>query len=136
MKKQVFDASLIMTALINEEKKASHFLEESLCALRDKKIEMYSTPFMQYEVVNALRFSFTDEHKSIEFFNKFSEIPMKIFSLNTLQLKKIITLSYQLKTTVYDTSYHYLAQLLNGVFVTCNKAYYQKAKHLGHMMMI
>ncbi len=136
MKKHVLDASFIMTALINKEKKVSHFLENLLYALRDKKIEIYSTPFMQYEIANGLRYSFIDEHKSMEIFNKFSKIPIKIFSLNALQLREIIILSYQLKTTVYDTTYHYIAQLIDCVFITCDKAYYQKAKHLGHIQMI
>ncbi|HLD27042.1 MAG TPA: type II toxin-antitoxin system VapC family toxin [Patescibacteria group bacterium] len=136
MKKQVLDASIIMTALINEEKKVSHFLEELLHSLQEKKIEIYSTPFMQYEVANGLRFSFTDEQKSIEIFNKLSEIPIKIFFLNALQLKETIILSYQLKTTVYDTAYHYIAQLIDGLFITCDRAYYQKAKHLKHIMLI
>lgn len=134
--KYILDASIIVTAFLQKEEKVDLFFKKIVQQLKDKKIEVYSTSFLYYEVANALRFAIKDEKKSLKFFNRIAYMPIKEFQLDPMQLEEVIRLSYELQTTIYDTSYHYLAQLLNGIFVTCDKAYYQKAKHLGHIMII
>lgn len=136
MKKYVLDASIIVTAFLKKEGKVSLFFENILRQLKDKKIEVCSVSLLHYEIANALRFAFKDKIKSLEFFHQITRLPIKEFKLDPMQLEEIIRLSYELQTTVYDTSYHYLAQLMSGTFVTCDKAYYQKAKHFKHILLV
>jgi len=42
-------------------------------------------------------------------------------------------MAYFLKASFYDTSYHFLAKLLKGDFITCDTEYFKKAKKLGNI---
>jgi predicted nucleic acid-binding protein len=136
MKKYVIDASLIVSSLLKTHPKAAVELEKLLLKLKTKEIELYSTSFIDYEVANGLRFTLGDLKKSLGFLERFSKIPIKLFSFSQNHLQEILKLSYQLNTTIYDTSYHFLAKLLGGTFVTCDKQYFNKAKKLGDIIIV
>jgi predicted nucleic acid-binding protein len=85
------------------------------------------------EVANGLRFGISDPTGAQPILAKFFEIPIHYFFLTPEQTSEIVSLSYGLSTTVYDTSYHFLARLLGATFITCDRAYYQKAKALGNI---
>jgi len=42
-------------------------------------------------------------------------------------------MAYFLKTSFYDTSYHFLAKLLKRDFITCDTEYFKKAEKLGNI---
>lgn len=136
MKTYIIDASVILTALIGKKDTAITALKQFVATTEEKRSEIYSTSFMLLEVANGARYNFRDTASAFLVYENLLTLPITYFSFNNDQIKSILDLSYQLNTTVYDTSYHYLAQLLSGIFVTCDNAYYQKAKHLGHIMMI
>ncbi|MBI4067338.1 type II toxin-antitoxin system VapC family toxin [Candidatus Gottesmanbacteria bacterium] len=127
----IIDSSVILTSLLNlkptSEKKFKNILQQQ----KKGSTEVYSTSFLSLEIANGLRFTIKDSTLAKEVFDKFSALPIQYFSLNASQIKEILEISYELQTTVYDTSYHFLAQLLDGTFYTCDEKYYQKAKALG-----
>jgi hypothetical protein len=67
---------------------------------------------------------------------KFSQLPIEFFSFKANHIKEILKLAYRFQTTVYDTAYHFLAKLLDGVFFTSDKDYFKKAKNLGSIVLV
>lgn len=59
-----------------------------------------------------------------------------LVAVSWVQIKGVLELAYDLGTTVYDASYHYLARFLDAVFLTCDKEYYEKAKNIGNIELI
>jgi len=136
MKKYVFDASVLLRAILDKEEKAARKVKEIFSEVGSKKAEAYSSSFLVLEFANGVRFSLNDSSYALLVWERFAELPINFFSFNQNHLQEILKLSYQLNTTVYDTSYHFLAKLLGGTFVTCDKQYYQKAKKLGDIVFI
>ncbi|HCS78588.1 TPA: hypothetical protein DIV55_02490 [Patescibacteria group bacterium] len=126
MSVSVIDASFVLQALLGNENKAHSFHKLFL----DSKTSVHAPTILGYEVTNGLRFTLKDSLLASQVLQKFAELPIQYFSFTGLQLKQIMELSYTLQTTAYDTSYHFLAHILNGIFYTCDKDYFDKAKHL------
>ena len=135
MKKYVVDASIVLTALLSEDTKVASRFKLLLKNAKKKKIEIWSTSQLPVEVANGLRFSLTDVLQAREAFERFSLLPIQLFSITQIHTAEILKLSYQLQTTVYDTAYHYVAQLLEAIFLTCDEQYYKRAKELGGILL-
>ncbi len=135
MKIFVIDASIVLNSLLDKNKKASEkfrtILEDNLL-----KTKIYSPGFLTLEVSNGLRFSTKDKKESISILEKYLNLPINFFSFTSAHILEILRLSYQTQTTVYDSSYHFLALILNGKFLTCDKDYYEKAKELGGVELV
>lgn len=132
----VLDASVVLTFLSEGRplvaKKFSKILKEA----KDGKAKLCSTCFLPLEIGNGLRFSLTDEDLAKEALEKFFNLPIDLVAFSSPQLAKIFELSYQLRTSFYDTSYHFLAQLRKGAFLTCDAKYFKKAKELGSIELL
>lgn len=136
MKKYIIDASVLLTAILGKNKKIAEKVKSLFSHATNKKAELYSSSLLALEFANGVRFSLKDRNDAVSAYDKFVKLPIKLFSFNQGQIKEVLKLSYQLKTTVYDTSYHYLAKLLGGTFITCDKQYYQKAKKLEDVILL
>ena len=95
------------------------------------KVELLSQKLLTLEVANGFRFGTSEVSEALKYFNVFLKLPIKYFSPTETQQRKVIEVSYDLGTTVYDTSYHILAKAHNAIFLTCDEDYYKKAKDLG-----
>lgn len=133
MKIYILDASVVLNFLLREdsltEKKFINLLQKA----KSKKIKLYSSYLLPLEVGNGLRYTLTDEELAQEALEKFLNLPIEFFVFKPLHYGKIIELSYQLKTSFYDTSYHFLAKLLKGTFLTADNQYFKKAQRLGNI---
>lgn len=136
MKIYVIDASVILKVFLNESTSVIDEFSIILKKTQEKKISLLSSKMLNIEVANGLRFSVKDQVEAIKTFKDFLALPIKTFVITKLQNEKTIKLSYELGTTVYDTSYHVLAKAHNAIFLTCDEEYYKKAKALGDIELI
>lgn len=136
MKRIIIDASFVLRALLNPKSNIAEILRNFFKEQKIQKVKVYSTSFLPYEVANGLRFSLKDQKLAEEIFLKFNQLEIEYFNLNSQQIQTTLSLSYNFGTTVYDTSYHILAKLLEGEFYTCDKEYFMKAKSEGNIELI
>lgn len=136
MKITVIDTSFALRALLSPESNIAEVFRNIFKEQKIKKVKIYSTSFMPLETANGLRFSLKDQKLAEEIFSKFNQLEIEYFSLNSQQIQTTLSLSYSLGTTVYDTSYHLLAKLLEGDFYTCDKEYFQKAGKEGNIVLV
>ena len=132
----VLDASFILSAILEYRLDASKKIKDIYKQADHGKTEIYSIPLLPLEVANGLRFQLRDEKKALLFLEKFSGLSIRYLSSTPNQVSEILTLSYKLQTTVYDTSYHFLAIVLDGIFLTCDREYFHKAKKLGFIELV
>lgn len=133
MRVYVLDASVILTFLLGKNRSAEKKFIKFLNQVRNGKAKFQSGYLLPLEIANGLRYSLADENLAIEVFQKFSALPIDYFSFSSAQLTRILQLSYLFKASFYDTSYHFLAKLLKGTFLTCDARYFKKAKGYGHI---
>lgn len=136
MKKVIIDASFVLRALLTPKSNIAEIFRNIFKEQKKRKIKVYSTSFLPYEVANGLRFSLKDQKLAEEIFSKFNQLEIEYFSLNSRQIQKTLSLSYNFGATVYDTSYHILAKLLEGEFYTCDKEYFLKAEKEGNIFLV
>ena len=136
MKFYVLDASAVLTFLSEKNPAVARKFKRVLREAENGKAKLYSTHLLPLEIGNGLRFSFTDEGLTTEIFKNFFELPIELLTFSPPQLQKILDLSYQFKTSYYDTSYHLLAKLIGGIFITCDAKYFRKAKGFGNVELL
>lgn len=131
MKKYVVDASVILKAILNEDKSVEEKFIQILEKSQKENVDVMSSKFVLVEVANGLRFHSRDIDRIAKVYNDFLNLPIKLLSLNKSQIRKSLVISYELETTVYDTTYHVLAKAHGATFLTCDNDYYKKAKIYG-----
>lgn len=131
MKIYVIDASVVAKALLSEERTVESFFQKILGKALRKEILILSSKFLLIEVANALRFGVKDRDTSTQVLKDFFALPIKTVVPSKSALALALALSYEIRTTVYDTLYHVLAQSYGATFLTCDDGYYRKAKKLG-----
>lgn len=132
----VLDASVVLTFLSEERPSVSRKFRKILKEAKNGRAKLGSTHLLPLEIGNGLRFSLTDEELAGETFKKLFNLPIDLVTFSFPQLEKILGLSYHFKTSVYDTSYHFLAKLQKGTFLTCDTKYFKKAKDFGHIELL
>lgn len=133
MKTYILDASVILTFLLGENSAVKEKFPKILRQAQKGKVKLCSSYLLPLEIGNGLRYTLKDSFLSGEVLKKFIKLPIDFFVFSPLHYKKILQLSYLLETSFYDTSYHFLAKRLRGVFLTCDAQYYKKAKKLKNI---
>lgn len=136
MNTYILDASVVVRYLLSSSEEVAKRLPLLLRGVKDSKFKLYSSFLLSLEVCNSLRFSLVDKQKLETVLSKLFKLPIKYLKLTNAQLSEAASLSYDLGTTVYDTSYHILAKAHNAIFLTCDEDYYKKAKNLGDIEFI
>ena len=136
MNTYILDASVVVRYLLSSSEEVAKRLPLLLRGVKDSKFKLYSSFLLSLEVCNSLRFSLADKQKLETVLSKLFKLPIKYLKLTNAQLSEAASLSYDLGTTVYDTSYHILAKAHNAIFLTCDEDYYKKAKNLGDIEFI
>lgn len=136
MKIFVLDASVVLTFLLGKNSSIATNFIKILNQAKDGKVKLYSSYLLPLEAGNGLRYSLEDEKLAAEILEKFLKLPIELFVFSEAQYTKILNLSYQFDTSFYDTSYHFLAKLLKGVFLTADKDYFEKAKGFGSIRLL
>lgn len=136
MKHVVIDASVVVRFLIKEDDTVARIFSEILRQTKKKKYALFSSPLLALEVGNGLRFSINDARLIEEGMRLFFRLPIGIIALSDVQVQKAVSLSYVCRTTVYDASYHVLAIARNATYLTADREYYTKAKHIGRIELV
>lgn len=136
MKIYVLDASVILTFLMGRNPSVEKKFTRILRQIETKRAKLHSSHLLPLEVGNGLRYSLSDKVLADEVFQKFSNLPIKFSVFSSPQLLKILQLSYLFGTSFYDTSYHFLAKLLKGIFLTADSQYFRKAKEFGNIELL
>jgi predicted nucleic acid-binding protein len=132
MKTYIIDASVLISSLMGEKLEIRRQFGKLFV---DKKFKIMSIPLVRLEFANGLRFLGCSQEQAVEAFGKMVDLPISIFDIKPPHVLEAMKQAFGTKTTVYDCAYHYAAILLNGIFVTCDKAYYRKAKGLKHILL-
>lgn len=132
----ILDASTVLNFLMKPEYPATKEFAKIIRDAEDNKVELFSTNLLPLEVGNGLRYAFENENLAKEPLEAFLNLRISYISLNNTQYSETLRLSYQLKSTFYDTSYHILALFLKGVFLTSDEKYFNKAKELGSIKLL
>jgi predicted nucleic acid-binding protein len=135
MKTYVLDASVVLTFLLEKNSLIKKNFIRFLNQAKKGEIKLISSYLLPLEVGNGLRFSLNDEDLGRKVLENFLKLPIEYFVFSEAHYIKILNLSHQLGTSFYDTSYHFLAKLLKGVFLTADKDYFVKARYLGDIKL-
>jgi len=136
MKIYVLDASVIINFLLEKNALLEKKFVKILKQVKSGKTKLYSSYLLSLEVGNGLRYSLKDKTLASEAFQKFLDLPINFFIFTPAHYSKILKLSYLFNTSFYDISYHFLAKLLNGVFLTCDNKYFKKAKSFKNIELL
>ena len=132
----ILDASIVVGFILGKEGIKSTTISKLLKDSRIGKVKLYSTVFLPFEVGNALRYSLPNAEIATETLKIFSNLPIELFDLTPSHYEEIMEMSYQTGTTFYDSAYHFLAKLINGIFLTADSQYFERAKELGSIQLI
>ncbi len=132
----VLDASVVLNFLLGQNAATERNFMTILKEVENKKAKLFSTHLLPLEIGNGLRYSLGDEKLADEVLQKFLDLPIEFFVLKPAHFLKILQMAYFLKASFYDTSYHFLAKLLKGDFVTSDDNYFKKAKKLGNIKLL
>lgn len=136
MNTYVLDASVVVSLLLGKSNRAATETKRILKEAEKNQTKTYSLPLLIFEVGNSLRYALNDTLIADEPFQQFLDLPISYFELEEGHHLQILKQSYSLKTSFYDTSYHFLAQLLNGTFLTADQGYFKKARNLGSIELV
>ena len=136
MKLYLLDASVILCFLLEKNPRLKKQVTSLLKAVARNQAQLFSSPLLPLEVANGLRFILKDPALANQAYRTFLKLPITYLTFTSAQHQKVLSLSYQLNTTVYNTSYHLLAITRKAEFITSDSAYYQKAKSLHHIKLL
>lgn len=136
MKTYVLDASVVLTFLLGKTPSVEKNFIKILKQAKSGKVKLHSSYLLLLEVGNGLRYSLSDRVLADEVLQKLLNLPIEFFVFSPAHYSKILQLSYLFETSFYDTSYHFLAKLLRGVFLTCDTQYFKKAKKFGDVELL
>ncbi len=136
MKVYVLDASVILSYLLSEETIVVEEFEKLLKEARKNRVKLISSKLLPLEVANGLRYTLSDSALAVRVLETFLDLPLEYVDFTKGQLQRALQLAYTTKTSFYDASYHILAIELEGVFLTCDKKYFQKAEKFGFIRLL
>lgn len=136
MNTYILDASVVAAVILKENKEAINLIKKIKTETKNHKSKIVVPSFLLLELSNALRFRIVNKDRAAEAFLSFFKIPVSLENFTVEQVKEIQNRAYELGTTVYDTSYHYLAKILGGTFVTCDRNYFSKANSWGNIKLL
>lgn len=132
MKLFVLDASVVLYHYLHETNTVTKRLVNIFELVEKGKAEIVSLSLIYQEVANGVLYSQQELEVQEGVLQSFLSLPLAIEQLEVSDFMQVFELARRQKTTAYDTSYHYLAYKLGGVFLTCDRKYY-KTQTLGQI---
>ncbi|HDM22824.1 type II toxin-antitoxin system VapC family toxin [bacterium] len=125
--KMILDASVIVKWFTREEKREEALRYREMFI--NDEIEIVVPDLILYEIGNALRYnpSFNDEDVRLAV-RSLIDLGINIIIPTTEILDMAINLAFKYDTTLYDSVYLALAEILNDTLVTADKNLYDKTK--------
>lgn len=131
MKTYVFDASVVLGFLLNESILLRRNIEKIVREVDLGKAAIFSSPLINLEVANGLRFRLVNKLEAVSGYERFLDLGLTVYTPDSKGVEQIILMAFEVNATVYDCFYHFVANELGGTFLTCDKEYFKKAKKLG-----
>jgi predicted nucleic acid-binding protein len=130
------DASVILKWVLEKEDEPDHIqasrLEEALLA---DQVEIRVPTLWRYEAGNVLGIKkpkTATELMSALLAYEFEEIPLRAeYAIEVLEHMQDVK-----GITFYDAAYHVLALRTKGIYLTADKAYVNRAKRRGHVVLL
>jgi hypothetical protein len=132
----VLPATFVLQALSKQKADLTHKLIELVENNQKQVIKLYTLPLFYTQLTNGLNFSYFSLSRAQELLSQCLNLPVEIHSLQPRDYQKILELAHHQKTSIYDTSYHYLAKILSATLLTCDKKYFRKAQNFGNIELI
>jgi len=136
MKIYLLDASVMLISLLEKDTKRAGKAKEIFRGSEKGHFKLCVLPLTIFEVANGLRFSLKDQTLAEQILGKFQQLPLEVIPLTTSAVTEALRLSYSLKATVYDASYHVAAKMLEATFLTGDSQYFAAAKSLGNIELL
>lgn len=131
----ILDSNVLLAFLLDEPEQA---LAAKLFQEHDQqKLEFLVPSIWDYEIWNRLsRVEKSLFSTGYGLFLRFTNLPTKI-DLDQKLIDQALVISSKIpRLAFYDTLYHALAMVKNGMFITLDRKYYEKTKKLGHIVML
>ena len=125
------DASVILSSILYQKPRPVNKLKE----IEAHKFRVLTTSFFKSELTNGIRFSVKNPQDAEELLEQTLELcdKFEVFQLSNPAYQKIMDLSIQNSTTVYDTAYHYIPLATKSILYTREHDYFERSKHLGYV---
>ncbi|MDP3724534.1 MAG: type II toxin-antitoxin system VapC family toxin [bacterium] len=136
MKAYVLDASVVICYIQEEDEKIGQKIARLFKEQKAGMVELLAPRLLLVEVGNGLRFSVDTQDQALAAYRVFSRLPLSYQEMTTEVCGQAISQAFQFNTTVYDTVYHVLAQSRSATLLTCDRAYFQKAKQVGSIELL
>lgn len=129
----VLDASVVLSWLVSP-----HRDIEALAFnfIADNKSKIYSHSYIDLEISNALSMISHDINRIESLFSLYKTTGIFLLPVTEDHMQLARSISIQVNDTVYDALYHSVATLHSKTFVTMDKKYFNKAKHLGNIELL
>lgn len=129
------DASVLLKWVLPSEGEASSAIALQIRdAYLRKQIELVLPSLWIYEVGNTLSRKFPEQAGLL--LKAFLDFELEEFPTSEEWVKKALYLTQRYQVTFYDASYHALALLLKGRFVTADEKYVRKAGKAGALVAL
>ena len=127
----VLDSSVALKWVFADEEGAGHaerVRDEHISA----KNEIAVPALFFYEIANVLATKVKlPAEEALEAFDLINAFELNVHELDSTEYAEAITFAMKLKVSVYDASYHVLANRLGCRFLTADRKFWEKAKGLG-----
>ena len=127
----VLDSSVALKWIFADEKGAEHALR-----IRDEHVsgqnEIVVPSLFFYEVANVLATKVKlSNDEALAGFELISAFELSVYELSGIESMEAMTLAMKHQLSVYDASYHVLANRFGCTFLTADRKFWEKVKSLG-----
>lgn len=127
----VLDSSVALKWIFADENGAEH-AERVRNDHISGKSEIAVPSLFFYEIANVLATKVKlSEKEALEAFELISAFEFKVYELSDSEYLETMTFSIRHKVSVYDASYHVLADRLGCSFLTADRKFWEKVKDAG-----
>lgn len=129
----VVDASVVATWLLSTNKNRESIAHDFII---DNSHKLYSAELLDIEISNALTMYSSTLETVDNLFELYKTIGIELLPYLPIHLDMARQVSFDIKDTVYDSLYHTTAMTRGLTFMTMDRKYYNKAKHLGNIELL
>lgn len=132
--KLVLDASVILKLVLIQDEPHREKALEIIKNFQIDLVQIILPSLWKYEIGNIL--STKDEANFVDFYKFILNIGFTTHEFSNTELVEIGEFAKRYKVSFYDASYHILAKFTDSVFVTADRAYFDKAEKAGSMVLL
>lgn len=132
MKPYLLDASIVAAAIFDPTSSPLALISN----LIQNNHKLFSANLLVPEIINLIHSAYKNPTQAEKLLNSFFQLPLSLFSANSVQYKQILLQSYKQNTSLYPTTYHFLAKVNGLILLTSDKKYFHKAQSFGNIELL